>query len=93
MYLVILLFVLVPAGVVWFLPSTLRPTWISVAGAFAAWAWIATAAYHSPISVNEPEWWGGLAISCTLAAIGAAIGAAARTRFRLTEDEAASPTA
>jgi hypothetical protein len=63
----------------------LSSTWriaalISLAGASILWVLLARLIYLSPIPMNEPEWWGGLAITCALAELGSTIGVYLRHR-------------
>ena len=76
-----LLFVLVPLGVTLLIPSTRAAALTSLLGAVATWVLMARYMYLSPIPLNEPEWWGGLAIVCTLASIGVVIGFLMRRRY------------
>ncbi len=75
-----LVLVLVPLVVTWLAPSRRTAIAASTLGAVALWLLIARFAYHSPIPLNEPEWWGGLAIVTTLAGIGIVVGAFLRQR-------------
>ena len=77
---VALLFVLVSLGITLLIPSTRVAVLTSLLGAAASWVLIARFTYLTPIPVNEPEWWGGLAIVCTLASIGVVIGLFLRRR-------------
>jgi uncharacterized membrane protein len=74
------LLVLVPFGITLLVPSWRIAMLTSVLGGAAAWVLIARFTYHSPIPLNEPEWWGGLAIVWALAVIGVTIGVFVRRR-------------
>ncbi|MDP9067225.1 MAG: hypothetical protein M3N53_02610 [Actinomycetota bacterium] len=80
MLLLALLFVLVPLGISFLIPSLRVATVISLTSAAMAWLFIARFTYLQPIPLNEPEWWGGLAIISTLTAIGVIMGVFMRRR-------------
>lgn len=80
MLLLALLFILVPAGISFAVHSVRAAAVTSLLGAALSWFLIARFTYLQPIPLNEPEWWAGLAIVSTLAAIGIIIGTFMRRR-------------
>ena len=77
---VVLSFIVVPLALTVWAPRWRVAAAASLAGSATIWALIARNVYHLPIPMNEPEWWGGLAIALTSATIGVAIGALIRHR-------------
>lgn len=74
------LLVLVPLGISLVVGSTHVAAVTSLIVAALSWALIARFTYLQPIPLNEPEWWAGLAIICTLALAGVVVGSFVRRR-------------
>lgn len=75
-----LLFVLLPLGISFVIPSARVAALTSLIGVAVSWLLIARFTYHSPLPLNEPEPWAGLAILSMLAAMGVIIGVFMRRR-------------